>query len=124
MNRLNIDKCNINKHVYICCIINISFYNPCRSLVIKAKLEPLLPIIEEICKGLNCYNICDLVKQNPDVMRPVFCRTGSFEWTYENFVDALKPQFSQDGGNKKPLEVTTYKALLDFIEFCFNAGKF
>ena len=96
----------------------------CRSMVIKAKVEPLLPIIEEICNGLRCYNICDLVKQNPDIMRPVFCRNGSFVWNYTDFVKSLKPQFSEAGGNKKPLEVTTYKALLDVVEYCFNAGKF
>lgn len=57
-------------------------------------------------------------------MRPVFCGNGSFEWTYKGFVEALKPFFSEDGGNKKPLEVTTYKALLDSIEYCFQDGKF
>lgn len=47
-----------------------------------------------------------------------------FEWAYKGFIKALNPKFSEDGGNKKLLEVTSYKAFLDFIEYCFQAGKF
>ena len=94
-----------------------------RSIVIKAKVEPMLPVIEEIINGLNCYNIFNMIKQNPNVMRPVFCHGNQFEWHYEEFVNSLQPVFSEEGSSKRMLEVTTYKALLDVIEYCFNDGK-
>ena len=46
-----------------------------------------------------------------------------FQWDYHGFVSSLKPTFSVEGGNRKSFEVTTYKAFLDFIEYCFNDGK-
>ena len=92
-------------------------------MVIKAKIEPLLPVIQEICNGLCCYNLSEVVKRNTDIMRPVFCRDDSFIWQHDDFVNSLRPAFSESGGNKKSAEIVTYKALLDVIEYCFNDGK-
>ena len=92
--------------------------------MIKDKVEPLLPVIEELCNGKQCYNLFGFVKYNADLMRPVFVGDDSFVWKYDDLLKTLKPQFSEEGGNKKPLEVTTYKALLDIIEYCFYAGEF
>lgn len=93
-------------------------------MVIKGKIEPLLPIIGEISNGLCCYNLIEVIKHNADIMRPVFTKTESFVWKYDDFISSLRPKFSEDGSNRKSSEVTTYKALLDVAEYCFNAGKF
>ena len=62
----------------------------------------------------------DVIKQNVEVFRLVFTKIGTFTWHYDTFVRSLKSKFSEEGGNKKTQEVTTYKALLDVIEYCFN----
>ena len=62
----------------------------------------------------------DVIKQNFEVFRPVFTKIGTFTWHYDTFVRSLKPKFSEEGGNKKTQEVTTYKALLDVMEYCFD----
>ena len=53
----------------------------------------------------------DVIKQNVEVFRPVLQRLGLSQNT---FALSLKPKFSK-GGNKKTLEVTTYKAVLDVV---------
>ena len=62
----------------------------------------------------GCY------QTNFEVLRPVFTKIGTFTWHYDTFVRSLKPKFSEEGGNKKTQEVTTYKPLLNVIECCFN----
>ena len=66
----------------------------------------------------------DVIKHNVEVLRPVFTKIGTFTWHYDTFVQSLKPKYSEDGSNKKTLEVTTYKAFLDVVEYSFNAGSY
>ena len=70
--------------------------------------------------GLSCYDLMDVIKQKAEVLRPVFTKIGTFTWHYDTFVQSLKPKFREEGVNKKTVEVTTYKAFLDVIEYCFN----
>ena len=107
--------------MYYFVLIGFSF-SDYRCLIIKAKIEPLSPVIDEICHGLSCYGLMDVIKQNVEVFRPVFTKIGTFTWHYDIFVRSLKPKFSEEGGNRKTQEVTTYRALLDIMEYCFNDG--
>ena len=72
-----------------------------RCLITKAKIEPLSPVIDEICHGLSCYGLMDMIKQNVEVFRPVFTKIGTFTWHYDIFVQSLKPKFSEEGKHKK-----------------------
>ena len=92
--------------VYYFDLIGFSF-SDYRCLIIKAKIEPLSPIIDEICHGLSCYGLMDVIKQNVEVFRPVFTKIGTFTRHYDIFVRLLKPKFREEGGNRKTQEVTT-----------------
>ena len=71
---------------------------------------------------MSCYGLMDVIKQNIEVLWPVFAKIGIFTCYFDTFVRPLKPKFSEEGGNRRTQEVTTYKALLDVIDYCLNDG--
>ena len=73
---------------------------------------------------MSCYGLIDVIKQNIEVLWPVFAKIGIFTCYYDTFVRPLKPKFSEEGGNRKIQEVTTYKALLDVIDYSLNDGMY
>ena len=100
----------------------ICFYN--RSVFVKVKLEPKLANLNEISRALSCYSILAILKKNQLPFNKLFCFSNIFEWVYQSFTQALKPLYSEDGTNKKRLEITTYKLLIDFLEVCNFDGMF
>jgi len=57
-------------------------------------------------------------------MKLVFCHNENFKWKYDEFISIMDPNFSPDGSNKKVIEISTYKAFIDVIDYCFNDGMF
>ena len=106
--------------MYYFVLIGFSF-SDYRCLIIKAKIEPLSPVIDEICHRLSCYGLMDGIKQNVEMFRPVY-KGWNFHLALRYLVRSLKPKFSEEDGNRRTQEVTTYKELLDVIEHCFNDG--
>jgi len=104
------------------CILKFSNF-VLRSMFIKSKIEPIMAVINEITAGLNCFNVLDIIKNNKDVFKFVFCPSDIFNWKHEAFVQMLDPSFSEEGCNKKQKEISSYKHFLDFIEGCFKDGR-
>ena len=86
-------------------------------------VQHLTPILNKISLGLTCYKFHEVLKDHACLFEHVFCQSTIFCWDYASFVECLKPQFSEDGSNRKREEITTYKAFLDFLEICFHEGK-
>ncbi len=81
-------------------------------------------MLNEIIAGLSCYNVINVMREQPLLFEHVFCISKEFQWKLDCFVSYLRPEFSEIGSNKRTLELGTYKALLDFVEECFEDGKY
>ena len=66
----------------------------------------------------------NLMKDQPEVFRPLFCKDEMFIWNFETFKSCISGQFSEDGSNAKSKEVAVFKMFVDFVEYCFFDGKF
>ena len=85
----------------------------------KSKLQPALPILNQLLEGLKLYGLLDVVRSNPIVFRYVFCPNNVFSWTFEKLEECLCPEFSSDGSNLKSKEVDCYKVFMDSLESFF-----
>ena len=104
-------------------MITKDFLSFIRSILVKSKLEPLLPTLTEICDSLRCYNFLDQIKENSEIYHHVFCPSEMFSWTYDIFLKIVKPSFSESGSNKKNVEETVFKSLIHMVECIFMNGK-
>lgn len=93
-------------------------------MFIKFKVEPMLSMLNEVIAGLSCYNLISVMREQPLLFEHVFCISKDFQWKLDSFVSCLRPQFGELGSNKRTSEVATYKAFLDFVEECFEDGKY
>ena len=82
-----------------------------------------MAVLTEIAAGLECYNVINVLKNNVNLFKPLFCPSSIFVWDYQTISECLCAQFSEAGSNKKEIEVSVYKILMDFIECCFMDGK-
>jgi hypothetical protein len=88
----------------------------------KEKVESTI-YINEISKGLECYGLLSLMKKQPIIFQHVFCQTSLLNWTWEIFCEKLKPQFSEEGSNRRVKEINVFKLFRDFLECCFQDGE-
>ena len=89
--------------VYSFVLIGFRFSDS-RCLIIKAKIESIFPVTDEVCHGLlmlSCYGLIDAIKHNSEVLRIVFVKIGILTWHYDPFVRSFKPMFIEEAGNKK-----------------------
>ena len=93
-----------------------------RSILIKEKIQPLLPIIDQIADGLSLMNLLDTVRANLGVFKHVFCRGNMFDWTFEKLEEFVNPSFSENGSSKKIMEINVYKSFMDAMECIFYGG--
>ena len=73
--------------------------------------------------GLTCFNMLDVLKSNILLFEKAFCPSTILDWTQEEFVDCLMPEFSEEESNKKGTEVNAYKSFIDFVEAVFQDGN-
>ncbi len=60
-----------------------------RSIFIKSKIEPLMPLLQEIMNGLQCYGLMDLIKNHPDVLESAFAQRKISNGLMRNSVSSL-----------------------------------
>ena len=104
-------------------MMHFSYYYSLRSIFIKDKVEPVMTSLHEITNGLTCFNMLDVLKSNIRLFEKAFCPSTILDWTQEEFVECLMPEFSEEESNKKRTEVNTYKSLIDFVEAVFQDGN-
>ena len=98
-------------------------YYSLRSIFIKDKVEPVMTSPHEITNGLTCFNMLDVLKLNIRLFEKAFCPSTILDWTQEEFVEYVMPEFSEEESNKKRTEVNTYKSFIDFVEAVFQDGN-
>ena len=86
----------------------------------KERIQPLLPIIDQIADVLCLMNLLDTVRANPGVFKHVFCRDNMFDWTFEKLEEFINPSFREDGSSKKVMEIDAYKSFMDAMEYIFH----
>ena len=65
-----------------------------------------MAVLTEIAAGMQCYGVLSVLKANVDLFKPVFCPSNIFAWDYETVCKFLCAHYSEDGSNKKEIEVT------------------
>ena len=45
----------------------------------KERIQPLLPIVDQIADGLCLTNLLDTVRTNPGIFKHVFCKGNMFD---------------------------------------------
>ena len=79
--------------------------------------------LTEIGDGLSCFELLTSIKENKEVFAPVFCISDMFLWDHETFLSVIHAEFSEEGSNKRRIEITIHKLFLDFVEQCFKDGE-
>lgn len=79
--------------------------------------------LHEIRNGLTCFNMTYVLKPNIWLFEKAFCQSTILDWTEEEFVQCLMPEFSEEESNKKRTEVNTHKPFINFAEAVFQDGK-
>ena len=95
----------------------------CSSIFLKEKLQPLLPVMEQLTNGLQTYNLLTVIRHSSSLFYHVFCGSSCLNWTYEKFENFAEPQFSEDGSSKKKSEIDIFKCLMESVEAIFHEGN-
>ena len=93
-------------------------------MLVKSKVEPLLPKLTQIYAGLACYGFLNLVKENNSIFYQIFCPSGLFTWTYKIFKKVVKSNFSENHNNKFIVEHSVYQDFRDMAEAIVMDGKY
>lgn len=93
-----------------------------RSIMLKAKLQPVMLVLDQVTEGLRLYGILHTVRSQPDLFEYVFCTNKNLEWTYEKFEKFAVPVYSEHGSSKKVLEIDTFQCFMGFMELLFYEG--
>ena len=92
-------------------------------MLVKSKVEPVLPTLTEIWVGLAFYDFLNLIKDNSAIFYHIFCPSGLLTWTYGIFIKVVKPKFSENGSHKFSVDQSKYNVFLDMAEAIFTDGK-
>ena len=82
-----------------------------------------MTLLHEITNELTCFNMLGILKSNIRLFEKAFCPSTILDWTQEEFVECLMPEFSKEESNKKRTEVNTYKSFIDFVEAVLQDGN-
>ena len=73
-------------------------------------------MLNQIMEGLRCFGTCDLIKEFPDLLEPVFVQCGCFLLKPEEFLEDIRGEFSEPGSNYRQQEIDIYKYFNDYVE--------
>ena len=79
--------------------------------------------LHEITNGLTCFDMLDVLQSSIRLFEKAFCPSAILDWTQQEFVECLMPEFSEEESNKNRTEVNTYKSFIDFVEAVFQDGN-
>ncbi|XP_013417019.1 uncharacterized protein LOC106178413 [Lingula anatina] len=69
---------------------------------------------EEFVRGLAATGILELIRKKP-CLQMVFIKSSVSPLTYREITKLLKPNFSEDGSNKRRLEEAAYRSFLRYL---------
>uniref|UniRef100_A0A3Q3INX8 HECT domain-containing protein n=1 Tax=Monopterus albus TaxID=43700 RepID=A0A3Q3INX8_MONAL len=100
-------------------LINADRMDPITRTIILHSLARLLPVLDQMQKGLQLYNLLDVMEKNIDICRPLFVplqvnKVKSF---------SCKPDFSEQGTTRHNLEQSLLNCFQDFLQELEDNGK-
>lgn len=79
-------------------------------------------MLNQIMDGLHCFGTCALIKEFPELLEPVFVQCGCFILKPEEFLEAIRGEFSEPGSNLRQQEIDVYKYFNDYVEDEYHDG--
>ena len=104
--------------IYCLWYLQLKFLCFFRSILLKERIQPVLPMLDQIIDGLRQY-VLNLAKENSELFRYVFSPSKCLTWTFEKFAEFLFPSYSEDGTSKKVAEIDKFKAFMDAMKSFF-----
>ena len=103
---------------------NINYFHLCifSAVFLKKKVQPLVPIIDEIICGLDYFDLMKTIKSNQDIFQYLFTPNKFFDYDYNSFIKALHVSWSENGSNKKHEELRVYRNFLNLIQEVLHEG--
>ena len=94
-----------------------------RCICLNDAVVPKIPMLKDLEEGLQLYGLSQLIKQNSDVLEPVFTQSDRFSITADNFLEKLIVHYSQQQLYKSK-EEDVFKFFADFVQALFYEGIF
>ena len=79
--------------------------------IIRVKAE-----LDQILEGLNTLELQDLIRQNPQKMRPLFLHADPVPLTADQMIDLFTTKFSPVGSNRREVEEAIVMHWVNFIQ--------
>ncbi|XP_036416494.1 uncharacterized protein zgc:112970 isoform X3 [Colossoma macropomum] len=86
-----------------------------RAVILHAMLK-LVPILQQIRKGLQLYGLCDLMSKYPKICQPLFVPGVEMTADADFVMSVCQAQFSVKGSYKEQREVTLMNHLQDLLQ--------
>ncbi|XP_035988952.1 uncharacterized protein LOC105921256 [Fundulus heteroclitus] len=86
-----------------------------RSVVLHANLR-LLPILQQLRKGLRLYGLSDIMSTYPDTCQPLFVPGVEMKADADFIISVCQAEFSEKGSNKEQSEVDLMNHFQDFLQ--------
>ena len=92
-----------------------------RCICLNDAVVPKIPMLKDLEEGLQLYGLSQLIKQNSEVLEPVFTQSDKFNITADNFLEKLIVHYSQQQLYKSK-EEDVFKFFADFVQALFYEG--
>ena len=97
----------------------VSFF---RAIHFKEEVEPVLPPLQQLLKGLDVRNPVSLIGENPKSFK--MCFTVASELSVDDFQNLSETVFKGDeGSNLRDKEINTAMFFESFLDTCQNDSK-
>uniref|UniRef100_A0A8C1WQK0 HECT domain-containing protein n=1 Tax=Cyprinus carpio TaxID=7962 RepID=A0A8C1WQK0_CYPCA len=93
------------------------------SAVVLHSSVRILPMLQQMCKGLELYGLHKMVKQNQPLFQPLFVPGCSLQPDADFLTMALLPVLSEVGSVKRQRESRIVNYLQDFIQSLEDEGN-
>lgn len=87
-----------------------------RSLLYKHFVTPIYPALHQFAEGLKLFGVLQAMRDEPEIMHPIFTESNCFKWNVEDFLQNLEVKFADEGSNKFVKEVDNFKYFSDLVE--------
>ncbi|KAI3358298.1 hypothetical protein L3Q82_014675, partial [Scortum barcoo] len=104
-------------------LINTERKDAITRTIILHSLARLLPMLDQMRKGLQLYNLLDVMEKNADLCRPLFVPLQDNKPDANFIMASCKPDFSEQGTSRHNLEQSLLNCFQDFLQELEDNGK-
>ena len=96
-----------------------------RSMYFNAVILHAAPALRHLSDGIAMNGLLDAIRKKPMIYEAIVTKKmdSLFTWSYEDFLDELKADYSKKGSMKHAAEIDCHKAFMDVMEEVCNDGK-